>query len=347
MYLGANAIHGMIFGGDQIQAILCNIENQLEGTKILISITEEQKYDININQNRKEILNFSDNELTSSIDTFYNKNKINEKSTIHLENVVNSEDILDDDEKNEIFSDIQSLCEVYGDISRIWIQKKCLILTPLTPTPSIPIPFTSIPLTPTPSIPIPFTSIPLTPIPISNIPWIFIEYSCIEDAKHCVTGLNGINIAGDIITANLYNHSAYLNEYYSEKYIDDHNKDQITVDVDNCNDDKYQITKIIDDYEILRKGPSAGPGVVLVRNYISSEDLDDCGDSSEELGVYVHINVYMYVYIYIYIYICIYKFMYIYIYICIYIYIYMYIYIYIYIFIYIYLCIYICIYIHI
>jgi hypothetical protein len=432
--LGANAIDGMIFGGDKIQAILCSIESDREGiTETLISINGDQRNHMNINQNNAVngniSLNCADDALTSEIRNIHalnNRNEMHKKATISLENVLNYEDVLDDDERNEILNDIESLCEVYGDISRIWIQKICLTAAPIVCTPLS----SAILISP------PLTSTPLTHTPISEIPWMFIEYSCIEDAKRCVTALNGINIAGEAISADLYNHSAYIHEYYSKQYIcddnvgdftdrmiaEDTNNDGMYGDNKDTNDVKYAVKlgqftdidvvqdadereevlndlyklllfedeierfricfthsfssttseecscteeysaytssavdtliscdnieeclqiqnklkhliiagdkikivivsytliqnlqnddilkeikemKIIDDSEIFEKNPStpgrgvgmsAGPGVVLVRNYLSSEDLEDCGDNSEELGVCICIYMYI------------------------------------------------------
>ena len=112
-----------------------------------------------------------------------------------LENSIFPEDIEDEDERREVLEDLYCLCEVFGHISVLWIEKDngtC--------------------------------ARPNQSDDITNIKdacpeyWMTIEFEYADDAEHAVATLNGMCVGGEYVQAGLYSYAAYL----AGEFIDDH-----------------------------------------------------------------------------------------------------------------------------
>ena len=184
---------------------------------------------------------------------------------LYLEQAVCKDDVADEDEAFEILSDLHSLCQVFGVICDVWVRQgkdnrrfhSNLMINDLT------------------------SGVNTTgESELLEGPWIFMEFDSLICASRAVGALNGRHIGGEVLEALHYNYDAYQCAMYDSRYCvravedDDegiHSKSKTTVDV--MHDD---IMCECDD-----------GAVVLVRNYVSAEDLEDCAGHGhgEELAV--------------------------------------------------------------
>ena len=183
---------------------------------------------------------------------------------LYLEQAVCKDDVADEDEAFEILSDLHSLCQVFGIISDVWVQQgkeKRRFHSNLNDLTTSGIMTTG-------------------ESELLEVPWIFMEFDSLICASRAVGALNCLHIGGEVLEALHYNYDAYQCAMYDSRYcvraVEDnnegiHRKSKTTVDVMNGN--------IMCECE--------DGAVVLVRNYVSAEDLEDCAGHGhgEELAV--------------------------------------------------------------
>jgi hypothetical protein len=171
---------------------------------------------------------------------------------LYLEAAVFPDDVTDEDETAEVLSDLRSLCEVFGDISSVWIEK--INRTPLQRVE------TGLPRD---------TGNTRGQAAVSPSPWVFIEYDTVEEAVMAAAALNGLHIGGEALLARMYSYSAYA----AGKCSDIHCCDAKDPSLSNMNGDGAIV------------GHSTVEGaVVAIRNYVTADDLESCCGDSEELG---------------------------------------------------------------
>ena len=178
-----------------------------------------------------------------------------------LENSVFPEDMNDEDETEEVLEDLHSLCQVFGDISTLWIEKVHDTCTyPLLHTSSSPCPHPN----PHLSQSIDVAEMDIEAEKCSNEYWILIEFEDAYDAEKAVLALNGICVGGEYVQAGLYSCAAYLEGIFNNEHFLQMRS------ITSEGGDRCQTT--------VRRA------VVAVRNYISKIDIEECAGDSEELG---------------------------------------------------------------
>ena len=212
-----------------------------------------------------------------------------------LENSIFPEDIADEDERREVLEDLHSLCEVFGHISALWIEKDhgtC--------------------------------AHPKQSDDITNRKdtcqeyWMMIEFEYADDAKHAVVTLNGMCVGGEYVQAGLYSYAAYLaGEFISDHFMginesrDDYQKTaRGTVvgvrnyiskdDIDDCAGDSMELSAIKRDLLALTSSHVSDRDTknIFVRRVAivcgtgekSSNKIGEKGDDAEGDGCPMEIN---------------------------------------------------------
>lgn len=114
---------------------------------------------------------------------------------LYLYNMVSSDIIGDDDELQEVLSDVRELCAVFGMVRSVWIEHRTSVVRP-----------SMVPMI-----------IPTTQQ--SNLPWGVIQYS---NAMDCINGHNQIGkhvVSGLNLLPFLYDYSAYENNVFGVEYL--------------------------------------------------------------------------------------------------------------------------------
>ena len=171
---------------------------------------------------------------------------------LYLECAVFPNDVVDEDETAEVLNDLRSLCEVFGHISSVWIEK-------IIRTPSLTVE-TGLPL---------HAGLVLDQTAESKTPWVFIEYDTVQEAAVAAAALNGLCIGGEALLVRMYSYSAYVAGKCSETHCwDAHGKCLMGMNSDGAD---------------LGQGADEG-AVIAIRNYVTADDLESCCGDSEELG---------------------------------------------------------------
>jgi hypothetical protein len=118
-------------------------------------------------------------------------------SVVCLENMITASDVADPDEAAEVLSDIYSLCSAFGSIANIWIQKKAV--DSKTNNEQV--------------------VVKTAALWHSDVPWGLVEYSDIEDAIHSINILNKRLVGGEILSATLFDYTAFSSHDYGEENI--------------------------------------------------------------------------------------------------------------------------------
>ena len=189
---------------------------------------------------------------------------------LRLENAVFPDDILDEEETDEVLMDLCSLCQVFGDITAVWIEK---LNSSDEAVDALADDLTSLSCTSIVLVennngddsstnPIESDTIQTTAL------WVMIEYESLNDAMLSLKALDGVCVGGETIQAYLYNYQAYLDGIFDDKYFL------------QCSDDPSAIVTP-DGSDI--KSPIEKGAVIAVKNYIFEEDVEECSGDSEEL----------------------------------------------------------------
>ena len=189
---------------------------------------------------------------------------------LYLEQAVCKDDVADEEEAIEILSDLHSLCQVFGIISDVWVQQgkekkrfySSLMMDNLTTTGES---------------------------ELIEGPWIFMEFDSLMCASRAVGALDGLHIGGEILEALHYNYDAYQCEMYDSRYcvraVEDNDEG---IQSKSKSDTTVDVLDVMHDNMMCECDEGAGAGaVVLVRNYVSAEDIEDCAGHGhgEELAV--------------------------------------------------------------
>ena len=116
-----------------------------------------------------------------------------------IEKLLSPNDVVDPEETMEILHDICSLCQPFGGVRKVWIEKK-----------------------PTDQSSLSFTSQQREEIvqqQVSQLPWAFIEFTNLDSAISSVIGLNGKVIGGNVVEAHLYGSKAYHSNLLDNNFI--------------------------------------------------------------------------------------------------------------------------------
>jgi hypothetical protein len=171
---------------------------------------------------------------------------------LYLENAVFPDDVADEDETAEVLSDLRSLCEVFGHISSVWIEK-----------------INRRPLKTVDTGLSRHTGITLDQASVSSSPWVFFEYDTVQDAAVAAAALNGLRIGGEALVVSLYSYSAYASGKCS---------DMLCWDAQDLS-----LAGVNGDGAVAGHDATEG-AVVAIRNYVTADDLESCCGDSEELG---------------------------------------------------------------
>lgn len=171
---------------------------------------------------------------------------------LYLESAVFPDDVADDEETAEVLNDLRSLCEVFGDLSAVWIEK-------IRHVPSVTVK-SELPCS---------TGIPIDQAAESSSPWVFIEYDTVRDAAVAAVALNGLCVGGEALVVRMYSYSAYVAGKCSDKYC--------------WGSENLSSLNLDDAGTVAERGTSEG-AVIAVRNYVTSDDLESSSGDSEELG---------------------------------------------------------------
>jgi hypothetical protein len=173
------------------------------------------------------------------------------KCDLYLEHAVCRDDVADEEEGMEILGDLHSLCEVFGVISDVWIQenkekkKEVMRFHPNLLSGSVPL----------------------------EDPWTFIEFDSTVCASQAVSALNGRHIGGEVLEASLYNYDAYRCAIYDSRYCVRAVKEQIG-----------SIGTVEGVLQSVTCDCECEGAVVVLRNYVTAEDLEECEGLGEELA---------------------------------------------------------------
>ena len=159
---------------------------------------------------------------------------------LYLLNAIFWDDISDEEEAGEVLNDLFSLCELFGGISAVWIEK--MEFPPIL------------------SSDVPFSGSCNPP----KCPWIFIEFDDESDALQAATCLNGLEVGGEKLEGLMYDFNAYSRGLYDERYCCDPTLGNIP--------------------PLQNSDKAAAGGVIVVKYYLSTDDLEGCNGDTEEIG---------------------------------------------------------------
>lgn len=171
---------------------------------------------------------------------------------LYLENAVFRDDVADEDEIAEVLSDLRSLCEVFGHISAVWIEK-----------------INKIPLQTVETGLLSYADFTFGEPAVSPSLWVFIEYDTVQEAAVAVAALNGLCIGGKAISARMYSYSAYS----AGKCSDTH-----------CWDIDYLSLLGVNSDGMIGVHSTVEGAVVALLDYVTVDDYEGCSGDSEELG---------------------------------------------------------------
>lgn len=177
----AMSIDGLVFGGMPIQARLAASES-LDAPDSIVN---------DIQENFQNKLDGSQSKLSGSV--------------VCLEKMITSSDVADPEEAAEVLSDLYTLCSTFGNIANIWIQKKTVDVNANNEVAGL-----KAGKKPRP---------PEKASDFAEHPWGLIEYSDLDDAIHSITSLNNRVIGGEVLSATLFDYTAFSNQQYCEEHV--------------------------------------------------------------------------------------------------------------------------------
>lgn len=122
-------------------------------------------------------------------------------SVVCLEKMITASDVADPEEAAEVLSDLYSLCSTFGGIANIWIQKKIIDVSANNEAAAR------------------NPEKKQSTSDFAEHPWGLIEYSDLEDAIHSINSLNKRVISGEVLSANLFDYTAFSNQHYYEEHV--------------------------------------------------------------------------------------------------------------------------------
>ena len=272
---------GSHFSGKSVSASLINIDSEITSGNDDNDLNREQKDDhvnqYQVNKTKTKVIAVS---LEGKNNSFVEVSSVEGYATatpaataatattkcdLYLEHAVCRDDVADEEEGMEILGDLHSLCEVFGVISDVWIQeneeKERIRFHPNLLIGSV--------LGDVSDVTAAGVYVPL------EDPWTFIEFDSLVCASQAVSALNGRHIGGEVLEASLYNYDAYRCAIYDSRYCVRAVKEQIgsvgTVEGTQ--------------HSMMCEGEGKCEGaVVVVRDYVTAEDLEECEGLGEELA---------------------------------------------------------------
>ena len=181
---------------------------------------------------------------------------------LYLENSVFPEDIVEEEEAEEVLADLCSLCEVFGLISAVWVERGRVDCSTLIDDSAVDGNVSDEVVLTDGSSSYDSVSTPS----LSLGPWVMVEYECTRDAVMSARALHGLHVGGEVIQACLYSYSAYLAAIFDDRF--------------NVLDDGGDLTLCGGSDGDKREGGA----VIAVKNYLSADDLEECEGDIEQLG---------------------------------------------------------------
>ena len=270
-------ILGSQFSGKSISASLVNIDSEITNGN--------DDNDLNCEKNDNHVNQYRMNKTKTKVIAVTLKDKSNsvvEKSSVeecattatatatakcdlYLEHAVCRDDVADEVEGMEILGDLHSLCEVFGVISDVWIQenkekeKERMRFYPNLLLGSVVDDGSDV-------------TAAAAYVPLED-PWTFIEFDSIVSASQAASVLSGRHIGGEVLEASLYNYDAYRCAIYDSRYCVRAVKEQIG-----------SVGTVEETHRSVTCECECEGAVVVVRNYVTAEDLEECEGLGEELA---------------------------------------------------------------
>lgn len=192
---------------EAINGIICG------GKPILAALKDIQICDIPISTGMNNSTSMQPSLSTNSASS---TNQLSSSGRIIISNMITEDVLQDEEEMQEIISDVHDLCSMFGSISRVWAEY-CPSLLALS-KPSCDEPHTILALSKI-GLDEPHTPlgciIPVQP----RDPWVLLQCTSVDSAMTAISNLRGKIVGGSTILADYYDYYSYTHDVYDEKLI--------------------------------------------------------------------------------------------------------------------------------